>query len=136
MDTLQPLPEQPAKEAETEDVLTEALRLAAEAGAAVCKLSGGNLTARERRAVLAAFRRTLAPPRKRGRKQAARISRACEDWKRGTRGVRLYNAHIPGWDSMSRWRRREMERRLMAAIRTRHRRTQRANGQPIPSPIA
>jgi hypothetical protein len=65
------------------------------------------------------FHRELIPRRKPGRRLLARITRAYAAYQSGQRGVALYRAHIPGWSSMSKWRRNGEERKMMAAIRSR-----------------
>jgi hypothetical protein len=101
---------------------TEACNLAREAGTQIMARFEPALDRKERLKVLAAFRRTLFPPGQPGRKRRKEITAAHADWKAGIRGVRLYQRHIPGFDRMSRWKRRAKMQTLMDAIHTRERR--------------
>ena len=68
------------------------------------------------------FRSELIPRKAPGRKRRKEITAAYEDWKLGIKGPALFRIHIPGFDKLSHWRRREKSRGLMDAIRTRRRR--------------
>jgi hypothetical protein len=82
----------------------------------------GGLSISERRHIVRAFRSALIPRRRAGRKQSKTITAAYDAWKGGMRGVALYQNHIPNWERLSRWRRKAVERSLMAAIYSRSRR--------------
>ena len=79
--------------------------------------------------IVSAFRSTLIPHGRRGRKQKAVITAAHADYKRGMRGIPLFRNHIPRFDRMGHWEREVKTRRLMDAIRTRERRARRADRQ-------
>ena len=80
------------------------------------------LTLEERRRVGRAFLSTLAPSGSRGRKRRKEITAAHADWKNGMRGPELFEKHIPGFKTMSQWKRRVKKRALIDAIRSRERR--------------
>jgi hypothetical protein len=92
---------------------------------------GSLLDPSDRRKVLIAFRGTLFPARRPGRRRKERITAAHQDWKNGMRGLALYRAHIPGWERHNRYRRQSEARALMDAVRTRDRR-RRGISNPIP----
>lgn len=106
----------------TGDAISEAYRIARNSAARIVSQFGDLLTRRELSKALAAFRRTLFPPRNRGRRREERITKAHEDWKIGMPRVALYRTHIRNWDKHNRYRRRAEEKALMDAIRSRERR--------------
>ncbi len=79
----------------------------------------------ERLKLVKAFRAVLIPRKAPGRKRRKEITAAYADWKLGMKGLPLYRKHIPGFEKLSHWRRREKSRALMDAIRTRQRRERR-----------
>lgn len=94
----------------------------ARASAAEILARWGELAIPERRQILRAFRLAIIPRRRAGRKQIEALTAAYEAWKRGMRGVALYQTHIPRWERLSRWRRKGEQRSLMDAIYSRKRR--------------
>ena len=95
--------------------------IATEAGQRIARYHS-HLDRRERMRIATVFRRQLIPPRKPGRKRRKEITAAHADWKLGIHGVELYSKHIPGYERMSRWRRKSESRDLLDAIRSRERR--------------
>jgi len=82
----------------------------------------GSLSASERRKVVRAFRSTIIPRRRAGRKQSEAVTVAYEAWKGSMRGAALFQTHVLRWDRLSRWRRTAEHRSLMEAIYSRNRR--------------
>ena len=82
----------------------------------------GGLSISERRQVVRGFCSVLIPGRRAGRKQSETITAAYDAWRDGMRGIALYQSHIPNWKRLSRWRRKAVERSLMASIYSRSRR--------------
>ncbi len=76
--------------------------------------------------IVSAFRSTLIPQGRRGRKQKTAITAAHADYTNDMRGMELYRKHIPRFADMGYWERKGKARRLMDAIRNRARRS-RAN---------
>jgi len=79
--------------------------------------------------VVAAFRRNLFPPGRRGRKRTKRITEAVKDWRAGVRAVALYRVHIPGWERHHHYKGKAEEKALTDAIRSRERREGNRRGQ-------
>jgi hypothetical protein len=90
--------------------------------ARVIAQSLSDLDRRTRKSLAASFRQQLLPKRRAGRKPSKEITAAYADWKSGMCGLQLYRKHVPGLDSMSRWKRQAKTRALMDAIRSRERR--------------
>jgi hypothetical protein len=107
---------------DTGDAAKEACRIVCNSAARVASQFGDLLGRKDLSKVLAAFRRTLLPARRRGRRREERITKAHKDWRAGIRRIALYRAHIPGWGKHNRYRRRAEEKALMDAIRSRERR--------------
>jgi hypothetical protein len=68
------------------------------------------------------FKRRLLPPRKRGRPPNKSITKALDLWRRGVRVPELFEACIPGFQTMGAWRRKFESRRLLEALRVRRHR--------------
>jgi hypothetical protein len=83
---------------------------------------GDRLTPLELSKLGRTFASAVTPKKKRGRPRMLRITRACEAYAAGMRGVPLYSAFISRWNKLTRLRRQAEERKLMAAIRSRYRR--------------
>jgi hypothetical protein len=99
-----------------------ACELAQEAGTKITSELGTELDRPDKLRTVAAFKRTLIPPKRSGRIPSRRITEAHRDWKAGLCGLLLYQKHIPGFDKMNRYTREVKSRRLMDAIRNRERR--------------
>lgn len=80
------------------------------------------LSMSERRQIVSAFRLTMIPKQRAGRKPSASLTAAYGEWKAGTRGTALFRKHISNWEHLSRWRRKSEQRSLMEAIYSRNRR--------------
>jgi hypothetical protein len=80
------------------------------------------LSMSERQQIVSAFRLTMIPKQRAGRKPSASLTAAYGEWKAGTRGTALFQKHISNWERLSRWRRRSEQRSLMDAIYSRSRR--------------
>jgi hypothetical protein len=104
------------------DVLQHACAIAREAAARAIACLGPFPDRRMCQKVLTAFRHTIYPVKRPGRRKKQQITEAHRDWKEGMRGTKLYQKHIPGWEKCSHWRRQGEARRLMDAIRSRERR--------------
>ncbi len=89
------------------------------------------LSRKDRERITAAFRRVLFPPKKAGRPRSPQVTSAWQDWKNGTRGVKLYRRHIPNYASMSNAERAVAVRTLMSSVRKRQRC---AENETSPSP--
>jgi hypothetical protein len=83
---------------------------------------GDRLTPLELSKLGRTFTSALTPKKKRGRPRMLRITCACEAYAAGIRGVALYSALIPRWNKLTCLRRQVEERKLLSAIRSRHRR--------------
>lgn len=88
------------------------------------KIAGNfpDLPRRDQLRLIRAFRGQIIHRKRPGRKKKAQITAAHLDWKASMCGVELHRKHIPGWDNFGQWRRKGEVRRLMDAIRSRHRR--------------
>lgn len=119
------------------DVIDQPCELASkqahDAGTRIVAGLGATLGPRDRRAVLTAFRRTLFPPKRPGRRCKETITAAHRDWKNGMHGPALYRAHIPRWEKHNRFRRNCEAQTLMDAIRTRERREQERTARKLGS---
>jgi hypothetical protein len=104
------------------EVVAKAKETAVEAAREIQASTGQPIERRDALRIVSAFRSTLVPHGRRGRKQKAVITAAHADYKGGMRGVALYRKHIPRFTSMSHWEREVEARRLMDAIRSRERR--------------
>ena len=102
--------------------VAEACKRAQESGKRIVAEIGSSLGPAERRKVLTAFRRTLFPARRPGRRRKEAVTAAHQDWKNGVCGPALYRTHIPGWENHNRYRRQSEARALMDAVRSRERR--------------
>jgi hypothetical protein len=114
------------KENASPEVVAKAKGIALEAARQIQAAVRQPIERRDALRIVSAFRSTLIPRRRPGRKQRAVITAALADYKSGIRGVALYREHIPRFASMSHWEREVKARRLMDAIRSRERRA-RAN---------
>lgn len=97
-------------------------QVAADAAKRILDEGGKSMGDRALREVVNAFRRVLVPPRKRGRKRTAQVTAAYEDHKRGKSWLSIYLKHIPGYATMSQWKKEFKTRRLRGAVRSRVRR--------------
>jgi hypothetical protein len=106
--------------------LVEALRAA---------IAAENLSLAARRGVLGALRRGVLPKKKpksfsmRRIRQNERLNRAFWDYKTGMRGSALFEKHVPGWKTMSRWRRRVEQTQFRKAVEKRAQREARGDEQ-------
>ena len=107
---------------DSDAALHEACAIAREAAVRAMGCLGPTPDRRLLQKVLAAFRHTIYPVKRAGRRKKEQITVAHRDWKNGMRGLELYQKHIPGWEKCSHWRRKGEARRLMDAIRSRERR--------------
>lgn len=115
----------------TAEALAKAKEIAMKAARQIQAGARQSIERREALRIVSAFRSTLIPHGRRGRKQKAVITAAHADYKSGMRGVALYRKHIPRFDRMSHWEREGKARRLMDAIRSRERRSRRIDRQRI-----
>jgi hypothetical protein len=83
---------------------------------------GDDLNRSERIRLLQWLRGALIVKKKAGRRPLIRVTRAYQAWKEGKRGIALFREHIPRWEKLGHYRRREEQRKLLAAIHSRRRR--------------
>ena len=110
-----------------------ASKRAQEAGARIVADLGAALSSRDRKNLVTAFRRTLLPPKRPGRRCKETITAAHRDWQNVMHGPALYRADIPGWEKHNRFRRKCEAQTLMDAIRTRERREQERTARKLGS---
>src|SRR5215831_1211577 len=113
-------PEKPHRRAAEAERLRPHFQTAEEAAERIAQ--DGSLSARQRRAVVRAFRRVLLPPGPPGRRESEQVTRAYRDWRAGVRGIALFKAHIPRWTGLNYYARQFKAQRLMQAIRKRRHR--------------
>ena len=99
---------------------------AAEAG----KRLAGHSSERQARAYVRAFQAQLLPPCHPRRWRKKKLTRACQDYENGQRGIALFRKHIPRWDKLSHDSRTVRSQRLMASIRRRQSRAKRTATKP------
>jgi hypothetical protein len=83
---------------------------------------GDELNRSERIRLLQWLRGALIVKKKAGRRPLIRVTRAYQAWKEGIRGIALFREHIPRWEKLACYRRRDEQRKLLAAIHSRRRR--------------
>lgn len=102
--------------------LEEARRVIA---AAACDVRRLVLERKDLERIAREFHRLTMPRRKSGRKRKSSITLALQAWLEGERNSHaLAMKYVPGYASMSRWRREAMRRRLMDAVKKRRDRDQ------------
>jgi hypothetical protein len=106
----------------------------AEAAEAGKRLAEHSMTERQRRALVRAFQAPLLPPNRTRRWQKKKLTRACQDYEKGLRGVALYAAHIVGWSRLSHDSRMVRSQRLLKSIRRRQSRAKRVATKPAIMP--
>jgi hypothetical protein len=101
-------------------------RYIAEAAEAGRQLAQNPMSERQARAYVRVFQAQLLPPNRPRRWQKKKLTRACEDYQRGMRGIELFSKHIPRWSRLGYYERTVKSERLLKSIKRRQSREKRA----------